>query len=99
MIYYHLNNNKGLEVIEARWLFDMPLENIKVVIHKEAIIHSLVEFVDGSILGQLAVTDMKLPIQYSLSFPERWQNNGQLRLDLMKEYPSILMAWILNPIN
>ena len=76
--------NKGLEVIEARWLFNMPLNKIKVVIHKEAIIHSLVEFLDGSILGQLGVTDMKLPIQYALSFPERWYSNGQLRLDLSK---------------
>lgn len=76
--------NKGLEVIEAKWLFDMPLENIKVIIHREAIIHSLVEFIDGSVLGQLGVTDMKLPIQYSLSFPERWRNNGHLKLDLFK---------------
>ncbi len=76
--------NKGLEVIEAKWLFNMPLDKIKVVIHKESIIHSLVEFIDGSILGQLSVTDMKLPIQYALSFPERWYNNGQLRLDFSK---------------
>ena len=74
--------NKGLEVIEAKWLFNLPLEKIKVIIHKEAIIHSLVEFIDGSILGQLAVTDMKLHIQYALSFPERWYNNGQLKLNL-----------------
>jgi 1-deoxy-D-xylulose-5-phosphate reductoisomerase len=76
--------NKGLEVIEAKWLFEMPLDKIKVIIHREAILHSLVEFIDGSILGQLAVTDMKLPIQYSLSFPERWYNNGQLKLDFSK---------------
>jgi len=76
--------NKGLEVIEARWLFDMPLDKIKVVIHRQAIIHSLVEFIDGSLLGQLSVTDMQLPIQYALSFPERWPNNGALRLDLEK---------------
>ena len=62
----------------------MPLNKIKVVIHREAIIHSLVEFIDGSILGQLGVTDMKLPIQYALSFPERWHSNGQLRLDFSK---------------
>lgn len=76
--------NKGLEVIEARWLFNLPLERIKVVIHREAIVHSLVEFIDGSTLGQLGVTDMKLPIQYALSFPERWHNNGQLKLDFSK---------------
>jgi len=76
--------NKGLEVIEAKWLFDMPLDKIQVVIHKEAIVHSLVEFLDGSILGQLGVTDMRLPIQYALSYPQRWFNNGQLRLDITK---------------
>ncbi|MFC1755141.1 1-deoxy-D-xylulose-5-phosphate reductoisomerase [Thermoproteota archaeon] len=76
--------NKGLEVIEAKWLFNMPLDKIKVVVHREAIIHSLVEFIDGSILGQLSVTDMRLPIQYSLSFPERWSNNGQMRLNFDK---------------
>jgi 1-deoxy-D-xylulose-5-phosphate reductoisomerase len=74
--------NKGLEVIEAKWLFDIALDKIQVVIHREAIIHSLVEFIDGSMLGQLGVTDMKLPIQYALSYPQRWHNNGQLRLDL-----------------
>jgi 1-deoxy-D-xylulose-5-phosphate reductoisomerase len=62
----------------------MALDKIKVVIHKEAIVHSLVEFLDGSILGQLGVTDMKLPIQYALSYPRRWYNNGQLKLDLTK---------------
>ncbi|MBL7196479.1 MAG: 1-deoxy-D-xylulose-5-phosphate reductoisomerase [Candidatus Omnitrophica bacterium] len=76
--------NKGLEVIETKWLFNTPLNKIKVIIHKEAIVHSLVEFIDGSILGQLAVTDMKLPIQYALSFPERWFNNGQLRLNFSR---------------
>jgi len=76
--------NKGLEVIEARWLFNIPVENIKVVIHKESIVHSLVEFIDGSILGQLSVTDMRLPIQYALSFPQRWYTNGSMRLDFFK---------------
>ena len=63
--------NKGLEVIEARWLFGTPVEKIEVVVHPEAIIHSLVEFIDGSILAQLGVTDMRLPIQYALTFPRR----------------------------
>lgn len=76
--------NKGLEVIEAKWLFGMPLEKIKVIIHRQAIVHSLVEFIDGSLLGQFGVTDMRLPIQYALSFPERWHSNGQLRLDLFR---------------
>jgi 1-deoxy-D-xylulose-5-phosphate reductoisomerase len=64
--------NKGLEVIEARWLFDMPAEAIEVVIHPQSVVHSMVEFVDGSILAQLGVTDMRLPIQYAFSYPERW---------------------------
>jgi 1-deoxy-D-xylulose-5-phosphate reductoisomerase len=72
--------NKGLEVLEARQLFDVPLEKIRVVVHPEALIHSMVEFVDGSLLAQMAVTDMKLPIQYALSYPERWPN-ARLRLD------------------
>jgi 1-deoxy-D-xylulose-5-phosphate reductoisomerase len=64
--------NKGLEVIEARWLFDMPAESIDVVIHPQSVVHSMVEFEDGSLLAQLGVTDMKLPIQYAFTYPERW---------------------------
>jgi 1-deoxy-D-xylulose-5-phosphate reductoisomerase len=64
--------NKGLEVIEARWLFDMPADAIDVVIHPQSVVHSMVELVDGSILAQLGVTDMRLPIQYAFSYPERW---------------------------
>lgn len=64
--------NKGLEVIEARWLFDMPPGRIDVVVHPQSIVHSMVEFVDGSLLAQLGVTDMQLPIQYAFSYPERW---------------------------
>ena len=64
--------NKGLEVIEARWLFDMAPDRISVVVHPQSIVHSMVEFVDGSIVAQLGVTDMRLPIQYALSYPERW---------------------------
>jgi 1-deoxy-D-xylulose-5-phosphate reductoisomerase len=63
--------NKGLEVIEAHWLFGIPTERIDVVIHPQSIIHSMVEFVDGSIKAQLGVPDMKLPIQYALTYPER----------------------------
>ena len=63
--------NKALELIEARWLFDVSVERIEVVVHPEAIVHSMVEFIDGSILAQLGVTDMRLPIQYALTFPER----------------------------
>lgn len=67
--------NKGLEVIEAHWLFGLPVDKIEVVIHPQSIIHSMVQFVDGSIKAQLGLPDMKLPIQYALTFPERVQNN------------------------
>ena len=64
--------NKGLEVIEAHWLFGVPPERIDVVIHPQSIVHSLVELNDGSMIAQLGVTDMRLPIQYACSYPERW---------------------------
>jgi 1-deoxy-D-xylulose-5-phosphate reductoisomerase len=64
--------NKGLEVIEARWLFDCGAEQIAVLVHPQSIVHSMVEFVDGSIVAQLGVTDMRLPIQYAFSYPARW---------------------------
>ena len=64
--------NKGLEVIEARWLFNVPPDRIQVVVHPQSVVHSMVEFVDGSFKAQLGVTDMRHPIQYALSWPERW---------------------------
>ncbi|MCC7007972.1 MAG: 1-deoxy-D-xylulose-5-phosphate reductoisomerase [Acidobacteria bacterium] len=64
--------NKGLEVIEARWLFGTPARAIDVVVHPQSVVHSMVEFRDGSVLAQLGVTDMRLPIQYAFSYPERW---------------------------
>jgi 1-deoxy-D-xylulose-5-phosphate reductoisomerase len=64
--------NKGLEVIEARWLFDAGPERIDVLVHPQSIVHSMVELVDGSIIAQLGVTDMRMPIQYAFSYPERW---------------------------
>jgi 1-deoxy-D-xylulose-5-phosphate reductoisomerase len=74
--------NKGLEVIEAHWLFGVYTSQIEVVIHPQSIVHSLVELRDGSILAQLGVTDMRLPIQYAFSYPDRW--DGALpRLDLL----------------
>lgn len=63
--------NKAFEIIEARWLFDMPVDKIEVLIHPESIIHSLVEFVDGSVVAQLGEPDMCLPIQYALTYPKR----------------------------
>jgi 1-deoxy-D-xylulose-5-phosphate reductoisomerase len=65
--------NKGLEVIEARWLFDVAGDRIDVVIHPQSIVHSMVELTDGSVIAQLGVTDMRLPIQYACSYPERWE--------------------------
>ena len=64
--------NKGLEVIEAHWLFGVRADQIDVVIHPQSVVHSMVELVDGSIIAQLGVTDMRLPIQYAFSHPERW---------------------------
>jgi 1-deoxy-D-xylulose-5-phosphate reductoisomerase len=75
--------NKGLEVIEACWLFDIPASDIEVVIHPQSIIHSLVEYVDGSTLAQLGNPDMRTPIAYALSHPERIES-GVLGLDLIK---------------
>jgi len=75
--------NKGLEIIEARWLFGVPAERIEVVIHPQSIIHSFVEFVDGSVKAQLSLPDMRLPIQYALLYPERHPCPIQ-RLDLTK---------------
>jgi 1-deoxy-D-xylulose-5-phosphate reductoisomerase len=73
--------NKGLEVIEARWLFDLPLDCIDVLIHHQSVIHSLVEFVDGSVKAQLGVPDMRLPIQYAMAHPRRLAAPAE-RLDL-----------------
>ena len=67
--------NKGLELIEAKWLFDVAVENIEVVVHPQSIIHSGVQFEDGSIIAQIGVPDMKLPIQYALAYPGRVKNN------------------------
>jgi 1-deoxy-D-xylulose-5-phosphate reductoisomerase len=64
--------NKGLEVIEARWLFDRTADEIAVVVHPQSIVHSMVALRDGSVIAQLGVTDMQLPIQYAFSYPERW---------------------------
>jgi len=64
--------NKGMELIEAHWLFDLPFERLSVWIHPQSIVHGLVETVDGSLIAQLAVPDMRLPIQWAIAFPERW---------------------------
>ncbi|ASS75615.1 1-deoxy-D-xylulose-5-phosphate reductoisomerase [Tumebacillus algifaecis] len=75
--------NKGLEVIEAHWLFNMPYDRIDVLVHPESIVHSLVEFVDGSVLAQLGSPDMRIPIQYALSYPDRMPGSYK-RLNLLE---------------
>ncbi|PJB49714.1 MAG: 1-deoxy-D-xylulose-5-phosphate reductoisomerase [Chloroflexi bacterium CG_4_9_14_3_um_filter_45_9] len=76
--------NKGLETIEAHWLFAIPLENIEILIHPQSIVHSLVEFADGSVKAQLSIPDMRLPIQYALTYPQRLHNLELPRLDWNK---------------
>jgi len=96
--------NKGFEVIEARWLFDLKLDQIEVIIHPQSIIHSLVQFVDGSIKAQLGMPDMRIPISYSITYPERFYYDFP-RLDLLKikkfdfyepdynRYPALKLAY------
>lgn len=96
--------NKGLEVIEANWLFDIDYDNITVVIHPESIIHSMVEYGDGSIIGHLGPKDMRIPIQYALTYPER-KNNNFPKIDLTEigklnfykpdfnKFPSLQLAY------
>ncbi|HZU12052.1 MAG TPA: 1-deoxy-D-xylulose-5-phosphate reductoisomerase [Chloroflexota bacterium] len=95
--------NKGLEVIEAHWLFDVPIDRIGVVLHRQSIVHSFVTFDDGSTKAQLGLPDMRLPIQYALSHPERWPNDlpaldlptmGDLTFDRidLNRYPALALA-------
>jgi 1-deoxy-D-xylulose-5-phosphate reductoisomerase len=77
--------NKALEVIEARWLFDLRPDQIEVVIHPESVVHSLVEFADGSSIAQLSPPDMKLPIQYALNYPDRLPGPSP-KLDLTRPF-------------
>jgi len=96
--------NKALEIIEARWLFDLSADQIDVVVHPQSIVHSLVEFVDGSVLAQLSPPDMKLPIQYALGYPERTAGVAR-RLDLtesmrlefdppdVERFPALQLGW------
>ena len=96
--------NKGLEVIEAHWLFDLPAQKIDIMVHPQSVVHSMVEFVDGSIIAQLGTADMRTPIQYALTYPERlpsplagldWATVS--RLDFMptdrKKFPCISLAY------
>lgn len=86
--------NKGLEVMEAHWLFSVPYEKIMIIIHRQSIIHSMVEFMDGSIKAQLSTPDMHLPIQYALLYPERINNKSIKPLNLDK-----LLALTLEPVK
>lgn len=76
--------NKGLEVIEAHWLFHLPYEQIDVILHRESMIHSMVEFHDSSVIAQLGTPDMRVPIQYALTYPDRFVQPGSKRLDLVE---------------
>ena len=73
--------NKGFEVIEARWLFDIPVDKIQVLVHPQSVVHSAVQFIDGSVKAQLGTPDMRMPIQYALTYPARWKSDVA-RLDL-----------------
>jgi 1-deoxy-D-xylulose-5-phosphate reductoisomerase len=96
--------NKGFEVIEARWLFDIPVEKIQVLVHPQSIIHSAVQFVDGSVKAQLGTPDMRIPIQYALTYPQRWLSDVP-RLDLfannqltfeepdLQRFPNLALAY------
>jgi 1-deoxy-D-xylulose-5-phosphate reductoisomerase len=96
--------NKGFEIIEARWLFDIPVEKIQVLVHPQSVIHSAVQFVDGSVKAQLGTPDMRMPIQYALTYPKRWQSDVP-RLDLfatqsltfeepdMERFPNLRLAY------
>ena len=96
--------NKGFEVIEARWLFDIPVDKIQVLVHPQSVVHSAVQFVDGSVKAQLGTPDMRMPIQYALTYPERWMSDVA-RLDLfatqsltfeepdVKRFPNLALAY------
>jgi len=75
--------NKGLEIIEARWLFDVPSDKVQVIVHPQSVVHSMVEYVDGCVLAQLGVPDMGIPILYALTYPER-RPTPAARLDLTR---------------
>lgn len=96
--------NKGFEVIEARWLFDIPVEKIQVLVHPQSVVHSAVQFIDGSVKAQLGTPDMRMPIQYALTYPARWQSDVP-RLDLfatqsltfeepdLQRFPNLALAY------
>jgi len=96
--------NKALEIVEARWLFDLKPDQIEVIVHPQSIIHSMVEFVDGSVIAQLGLPDMRIPIQLALTWPDRVEGNVK-RLNLaeiktltfqepdLEKFPSLKLGW------
>jgi 1-deoxy-D-xylulose-5-phosphate reductoisomerase len=96
--------NKGFEMIEARWLFDIPVDKIQVLVHPQSVVHSAVQFIDGSVKAQLGTPDMRMPIQYALTYPKRWMSDVP-RLDLfatqsltferpdLKRFPNLDLAY------
>ena len=96
--------NKGFEVIEARWLFNIPVEKIQVLVHPQSVVHSAVQFIDGSVKAQLGTPDMRMPIQYALTYPKRWMSDVP-RLDLfatqsltfeepdLQRFPNLALAY------
>lgn len=96
--------NKALEIVEARWLFNMPAEQIDVVVHPQSIVHSMVEFTDGAVIAQMSPPDMRLPIQYALTYPERqdcpcpkmnWKVNSELSFEPvdLDRFPAVGLGW------
>ena len=96
--------NKGFEVIEARWLFDIPVDKIQVLVHPQSVVHSAVQFVDGSVKAQLGTPDMRIPIQYALTYPQRWLSdvprldffaNNQLTFEEpdLQRFPNLALAY------
>jgi 1-deoxy-D-xylulose-5-phosphate reductoisomerase len=95
--------NKAFEIVEARWLFDLRPEQVQVVIHPQSVVHSMVEFQDGSVIAQLSPPDMRLPIQYALTYPDRWEGpstpldiSQAMRLDFqpvdIERFPAIALG-------
>lgn len=92
--------NKGLEIIEARWLFDVQPENIDVVVHRESIIHSLIEYVDNSVIAQLGLPDMRIPIRKAaITYPERYESPvGELSLAQIGKMTFLNLTMILSNV-
>ena len=91
--------NKGFEVIEARWLFGVPAERIEVLVHPQSIVHSAVEYADGAVKAQLGVPDMRLPIQYAFSFPERLTLSARAWSSTARAWSSSSLTWSVSRVS